>query len=510
MFAAARLFKLGRWPALVAAGLTTWAWFFDSFTHWCWFIGMIEYAFACYLCLIPLGLFYRFVSEQRLWQAIASALSLGAALIVHPYVFVILVAPMLWLWLANFRALDRRGHALVVGVAVVAIVMNLWWLLVAFRFWHYIMDSAYFGQTDLRFVIADLTSTLLDTETSGVIGTRTGFRFLFLIAGAVQIRRWFKRGDARAPLFTVALVSLLLLTYVGGYTQVIAQIQPYRFVIPTAFIALIPASLCLHELVGELRRGEIDRKGKVLALVLALPAFQHLVDDVLYFTPELQPKTGRLFNGEPSMFAGSGYFPHMTMRHGIHPGDRALVEWIRKREDGRGRWLVEWPPLADEISWQTDAQVLGGLPFLNLEHSYANLYRRHPNGIVADDELREYIETYAVSWVVVSFPTARFNTTPNPWMDRVASVGGHQIYRTKVAVNLVAEGGGKVRAETNRIRVSGSDPEVDSVIRYHWMETLVCRPDCTIERAEIDGVDPVGFIRVPAPHPADYEIVNAY
>jgi hypothetical protein len=510
VFVGARLFRVDRWPALAAAALASSFWFFDSFTHWCWFIGMVEYAFASYLCLIPLGLFYRFVTEQRVWQAIASALVLGATLIMHPYVFVILCAPMVWLWLRNRRELSRRSHALIVGIAVTAIVMNLWWLLVAFRFWHHIMDSAYFGQAGLSFVLADLFSTLLDSETSGLTGTRTGFRLLVVVASAIQLRRWWQRDDMRGGLFAVTLATLLLLTYVGGYLDVIAQIQPYRFVVPTGFLATVPAGVLFVEIVAELRSGEIDRKGKVLALVLAVPAFQHLADDILYFMPDLQPPPPRLFNGEPPMFAGSGYAPHATFRHANSEGDPKLIEWIRKREDGRGRWLVEWPPLADEISWKTNAQVVGGLPFLNLEHSWANLYRRHPHGVVEPDELRAYLETYAVSWVVVSFPNAWFNREPNPWLDEVAIIGGHHIYRTKLAVNLVAEGGGKVKAQTNRIRVTGSKPDVDSVLRYHWMDTLVCRPDCTIERVEIDGVDPIGFIRVPAPHPADYEIVNGY
>ncbi len=510
VFAGARLVRVERWPALVAAALASLFWFFDSFMHWCWYIGMIEYVFAGYLCLIPLGLFYRFVTEQRVWQAVASGVILGATLTVHPYVFVILAAPMIWLWLRNRRQLSRRSHALVVGVAVVAIVMNLWWLLVAFRFWHHIMDSAYFGQTDLRFLVADLFSTLLDTETSGVVGTRAGFRLLMLVAAAIQVRRWWQSGDLRGGLFTVTLATLLVLTYTGSYLDVIAQIQPYRFVVPTGFFAAIPAGVLFVELVGELRRGEIERKGKALALVLVIPAFQQLAADVLYFMPELQPKPGRLFNGEPAMLAGSGYLPHTTLRHANSQGDRALVEWVREHEDGRGRWLVEWPPLADEISWKTDAQVIGGLPFLNLEHSWANLYRRHPDGVVEPEELRTYLETYAISWVVISFPNAWFNREPNPWLDKVAKIGGHHIYRTKLAVNLVARGGGKVVASTNHVRVTGSKPEVDSVLRYHWMETLVCRPDCTIERVEIDGVDPIGFIRVPAPHPADYEIINGY
>ena len=42
------------------------------------------------------------------------------------------------------------------------------------------------------------------------------------------------------------------------------------------------------------------------------------------------------------------------------------------------------------------------------------------------------------------------------------------------------------------------------------METLRCVPDCELQRVPIDNFDPVGFIKIPAPHPADLEVRNVY
>jgi hypothetical protein len=47
-----------------------------------------------------------------------------------------------------------------------------------------------------------------------------------------------------------------------------------------------------------------------------------------------------------------------------------------------------------------------------------------------------------------------------------------------------------------------------TVIRFHWMETLRCRPGCKVERHPVAG-DRVGFIRVPSPPPR-FEIYNSY
>jgi hypothetical protein len=46
------------------------------------------------------------------------------------------------------------------------------------------------------------------------------------------------------------------------------------------------------------------------------------------------------------------------------------------------------------------------------------------------------------------------------------------------------------------------------VLRFHYMETLRCRPRCQVETADVEG-DPVGFIAVDHP-PPDFEVFNDY
>jgi hypothetical protein len=103
----------------------------------------------------------------------------------------------------------------------------------------------------------------------------------------------------------------------------------------------------------------------------------------------------------------------------------------------------------------------------------------------------------------------------SPWWDeqtelfsRAGFADGMIIYRVKGPVRLL-DGKGEVTASINRIEVTGSSPERDVVLRFHWMETLGCAPDCRIEREAVDG-DRVGFIRVPAPHPRDFVVENTY
>lgn len=51
VLASARVFGLGAWASLLAAAMATSLWFFDSFVHWAWWVGMISYSGVSFLTL---------------------------------------------------------------------------------------------------------------------------------------------------------------------------------------------------------------------------------------------------------------------------------------------------------------------------------------------------------------------------------------------------------------------------------------------------------------------------
>ena len=509
VYASARLFRLGRGASLLAAGMAVLYWYFDSWNHWEWFVGMIAYAIAGYLFLVPLAAFWRWTEERRWWQALLCAGSMAVAHLVHPYTFFILVGPMAALYLRLARSLTRREHAVVWGIAGVTLLANGWWLLVALRFWHYILDSSYFGHTTLESLAWDVFGLVGDPAAQGVVGNRTGFRLVLLAAGIAGTVAWWRRADARALTFGVGLGVLLVLTYLGGYTF-FANIQPHRHVGPTGFLAVIPAAGAVELLAREQLWSRLSRPAWALLAVLAVPAFQHLSRDVLYFTARSLPPPAKLLDGQQVWYTMLGYGPHGDFSYADWNHDE-LAEWVRAHDDGSARFLVENWHVGEQLTWKTDAQILGGFIWRNMGHSWANFFRRRPQGIASSEELGRYLKTYAARWVIVSTPAAQA-----PWWDKspvlepVATVSHFRIYRSKLPVSLLAEGRGKVTASTNRILVTGSDPSKDVVLRFHWMETLACGPDCRMEKEPIDDVDGVGFIRVPAPHPVDFEIRNVY
>lgn len=509
-YATARLFELSRRAALLAAGLASALWFFDSFSHWCWWIGMVAYAFCGYLSLLPLALFYRWLRDRRSWQAVAAGLSLGVAHLVHPYTFFVLVVPMLALWLRDIRRLGARGHLAVAAMVAFTLALNGWWLASAARFWHYILDSGFFGQSGPQWLVADYLGLLLDTATSGLLGTRTGFRFLALGAALIGLWRWGRARDPRTLPLATAIAAMAVLAYMSGYIWLFKQIQPYRHVLPLAFLSVIPAAAALESLRPRELWSSLAPPARVLVVVLALPAVQLLLRDVLYFTPAHLPTVAPLYSGENVLLTASGYPAHPDYRlFPARPEHADVPKWVREVDDGQSRFLVEEPAIGERIHWQTDAQIIGGFRFRNLAHSMANLYRRHKFGVAGDDQLRTYFETYAVRWVIVTSNATWWNQRPELLVP-AGKVGHHRIFRTTIEPHLIQQGGGRVTAAPNRITVTGSDPNIDLVLRFHWMEYLVCEPGCEIRREPIDDLDPVGFIRVPAPHPADLELVNRY
>jgi hypothetical protein len=188
-------------------------------------------------------------------------------------------------------------------------------------------------------------------------------------------------------------------------------------------------------------------------------------------------------------------------------------DWLVRNHRGRGRVLVHQWMLGEYLAWATDIPILGGLEQRAIHHADAHFFRRHPTGETDARTLREFLERYAVGFVVVRAPI--FDQHALPGLERhtdllhfVAAVGNQRIYLTKIHPDYLLRGKGRVVSQTlNSIRIAGAaGPDV--VLRFHWMDRLRCRPGCTVERFDVPG-DRVGFIRIQRP-PERFEIFNGY
>jgi hypothetical protein len=517
-FVASRWLGIGRFASLFAALACSLLWFFDSFVHWCWWIGMVAYASASYFALLPLACFYRFACDRKLRHAIGSALLLGVAHLNHPYSFFILAPALGATYLVKARSFSRRDHACVLGIAAFTIGMNSFWLHSAIIHWHYILDSAYFGQTGFTYLVADFLGILLNPSDSGVIGTRAAFRFTCLALAVCALIVFRKKRDPRFVPFAATLACLFVLAYMGAYVPHAGQIQPYRHVVPLGFVSAIAGAAFIEHVVRSGALAAIGASPALLGLtcVLSLAGVQLFAREALYFLPELMKPVQPLIDGSQSPIAEHGYgrfhddLGHVSYRtprgRMFEMGASDVVKWVENNVAPGERILVDAPSFGERLAWRGRVEALGGFRERNLEHAYANFFRLYPEP-VAQPKVQEYLKTYAVRWVLLHHP--RPDLEHSPFLERMPDVEGRRIFRSRVNTNKVLSGGGHVRGSTNKLEVWRSDPAQDVVLAYHFHEALTCRPTCRVERAAIP-ISRVGFVRVPAPHPPDFVIWNSY
>lgn len=511
LLASARLLEMTWRGALAAMCLGTLVWFFDSLVHTCHWIGMVAFAIVGAFFVLPLALAQRYLQQGRWHHAALLALALALGHLVHPYLFIVLAPPILAIYIRAFRTLGWQRHAGLWAAALVAIVANLYWIVVALSFWRHVLSAGFFGASTLSYLVSDFLGLLRDPTVTGVMENRTGFRIL-VVAGAVAgLVAWRRGKDPRFLPFTVGLASMGALVYLGGYFWITQQIQPYRFLLPFTFMAAIPAAAFIDDLIGSRTLSKLPWLAKTAIAIVALVALPHLVRDVLYFMPvlvpappgpaERKPAGDRMSEGASLQKMGP------VFRRRPLPVDYVRVaEWIESNHE-HGRILVEKPELGEFLAWRTRAEILGGFQLRNMQHTAANLFRRHPHGDIGDKDLERYLEDYAVSHVVMTrkMPTLELR---DQIFEPIKWIPPHRVYRSKRPVSYFHEGSGSIKASMNRIEVTGSDPST-IILRFHHLHTLVCSPDCRVERHEMPD-DPVGFIKIPQPHPADFVIENGY
>lgn len=527
VYTAGRLFDLTPAASCGAAALASALWFFDSFFHWAWWVGMVSSAASAYLGLLPCALLFRFLERtpkeagRAALLLVSCAVSLAVAHLIHPYVWFAVAAPMLVLYLRRFEQLPRRAHLGIVAVAAFVLGVNAYWLHNALAHWHYVLDSAYYAQGGAPFLWSDFAGLLRDGSDTGLIGTRTGVRVLVLalgVAGLVSLRR---AADRRALPWGVALGVCFTLAYFGVYIPGGAQTQPYRNVMPLALFATLPAATFV-EAIGAKRDVLRAHPGLAGAGVVALVVLgQHLLTQVLYFFPRALPEPKPAYDGSPSPISKYGHLT-LPVRGGfadIHyglpheaPGTGALdaaVTWVERNVPEGARVLVEHGSLGERIARETGVEVMGGFFERNIAHAEANFFRRYHGGRLATPaEIAEYVRLYNIGWVITQQPRADLDAA-RAVLEPLPPALPFRVYRTRLPVAPLLQGRGSVRARTNVIEVSATDPREELILSYHFHESLRCQPACRLSRKLIGG-DRVGLIGVPAPHPARFTIFNGY
>jgi len=522
-FAFLTAWLLGLTPVQRSVAVLLWVllWFLDSLTHWIWYCGMISWAAGTCLALLLVALVYRAVERGPTWTWLLVAPLAALLVTVHPFGAFVAVPPCAVIYLRRVRAVRPLVHAGVGLTIALPLAVSSIWLSTAASMWHYVDELTNFLMPSPATVLWDFLDILEDPWDTGLAPTRTILRFLCFTAAGFTLWRWRKDRDARLLPLCIVLALSILLAYGGWLFELTSKIQPYRLMMPATLLAAFPAAMLLADVLSPARLRRMGRAARILVVLLLVMVVPRVARTVIVAMPEPLPAPHRTLPGATLLdmkqepLSGLYGFPPSAMRHlGSNPKHKVIRDWLLKAYPKRpARVLVQDWVLGEYLAWSTDLPILGGLEQRAIHHADAHLFRAHPDGDLPGKALRDYLERYAVGFVVIRAPILEQLTLPKlEWrkdlLHLVALEGGYRVYLTKILPSYFLRGKGKVVDQSfNRLRVVVASGD-DVVLRFHWMETLRCRPGCRVERFEVAG-DRVGFIRVRKP-PARFEIYNGY
>lgn len=508
-YASARLFDLDRRQSTIVSLLWVLLWFFDSFMHWCWWVGMYTWSLSCVLAVLLVGLLYRALeSDRRIWflplLLVAAVLTLN-----HPFAVFPLVVPSLALYVRAFKKLDWTRHALLWLCALGAASTVLVWIRPTWHFREYILDVDTFFRPRLEYALFDTFDLLKDARNTGA-PVRTLVRMLAFVAGGIVLWRWRRKGDHRVLPIASMAVWCLGIAYVSSYWYWARQTQPYRQIGPAMLVAALPASVLFSELLSRRTLHELGRPARLLLVLCLVAIVPRAVRTVLYFIPDALPKLK--INTASDLFASSlvGIQEPKPNKKGYAPPPKEfdhVRRWLMTHAKGRGRIVVADWPLGEYLAASTKLPILGGIEERNVPHVDAQLFRIKPDGNLPGKRLEAYFRRYAVGYLVMSGEFVPLDFRRDA-LSPFKVVDGFRIYRTRIHPDYFLRGKGHILSQSlNRIDVDHAEGK-DVVLRFHWMDTLRCRPGCKVERFAV-AHDRVGFIRIPHP-PSRFEVYNSY
>jgi hypothetical protein len=507
----ARLSKLGIFTATaLALALLN----FDGLLRSATYDGPPLFVLACGLGLLALTSANRLAGNSLgayFATAIAAALSCG---FVHPGAPVFLAFGIVGL-VAVHRQAKSRMIAALFSIAAAGIVGALPSIIHSLQAGVEPLGTAV-GATPLH-LLTDTLGLVADRHASGSASLRGGFRILAL-GGAIAVTVSSFRGKDDNLGLAVAVLLPSSLAYLGGLMGPLEHALPYRGLMLGLLGSCVLAGLAMQQIAESRQLDHLPRPMLLSFALVGAALVPRLAQDVGYFVPSLMPFPRDLPEEKPHIadmigYGDIGYPRHRVFRHQGPPNDYLVVASKLQATDSKARRiLVESPSLAQYLRVSTQAQIAGSLPWERLGKG-ADLFARFPKKDPTEAQLREYIETYAIGWIIV-----RFNPDPGDedYRTRLSGMRNllepvplrlaqHRVFKVRQLAPYLTGSPGEVELDGQTIRVTGTQPGAALTVHYHYQPRLQCRPDCRIQRLPLKA-DPMGLITIPAPHPADFEI----
>jgi hypothetical protein len=516
---------------------TAFAWFvfWTGFPNSLWRAGLFAFTLATCGVGLLLGLCSRFdrLPSRAGWLAMTIV---GTSLFfVHVTTPILAIGGLVAFLLAVARRHGWRWHLAILGAAVLAVLVNLFWLVPLWRFREIRTESGLFMMADTRWFLYEYLS-------GNAVECRSAL--VLLVLGVAGLAGWWRRGlRGASAAFAGSIVVLILLTGFGSFWEPTKNLEPLRFRVAFQFLLAVPAASAVVQISGALARWVGGGRRGAVAAVLAWLAI-----------------LGGWGGVERMFFYGSWLLitDHRPLVVGIKPEMSMMVDWMSKNTDLSGRILFEdqlrllentdpesvhWTPLLPILLGKDSRMFIGGL--------YQTAFIRHHEMAAFGDfrlgdrpidewsaaEVERYCDTYNIGWVVCWSPLSRFwfdrfpmasrlttlprysspylppSDNPHEWNAMIQRTGidtarrymlegegRYAIYRINRPRTYFLKGKGRIVAvEPNRIELADVEPEAGAVVvSLHWLDTWQTDPPLTV-RPEPNKPDPVDFVRIEMP-----------
>jgi len=434
--------------------------------------GGYSFIIGVFLSLYVASLFYKYLEDKKPSILIHLTFFGSVAFFIHPLssLMSFIFCGTLLIFYSN--RLNLKDYFKFIICLIVIFVTNLIWIIPKIQFFNLLGDLAFYMQTQFPDVFTK------------VIETRS-FIFLFILF----LFSVYKSNKSRERKFTSSmLISFLILMIVSLFGSQIglSDLQPTRFIIPTALLALLFISI-------QIKR-RYEEKNVIFFLFLT----------ILIAT-----------------FILASYPIKFSYGYREYPAATKIFEFLKTNTSPKSRTHVQdshhHPYFKSHftafIPYKTSRAIVGGpftYPLTKFKFSQFvddNLFGKNLNEI-SDEEMESYLELYNIKYFLVFSDRARHYFGCKKKFKKVFHHDRFSIHEYLEAdESFCYECQAVVEADYDRISVKGATSG-KTILKFHYIKSLKIMP----EGLRIEPIrllkDPNPFIMVENGNCSDFIIYN--
>lgn len=472
--------------ALSLAGIVFW--WVGAF-HWYHTAGMAAFVTAAFTGVSFAVIAFNSMALQQAPNAglkvILAGVAGGLGLWLHPLFAVVATITVVALIITHWRGLNISNLSLqVLGVALIALALNLPWLLAMRHTQESLLDQPYQKTVGLTYL-----GRALIGRWDGAMGSLSNPLSVAALALGLCLRP--KLNGRLVAALSLAGASFAALAAFGAISPALGMMQPNRFM-PVAFMLIgLAAALVWSELAGKASTGT-HRSLQWVAGISLLSVLAVLGREVVR---EARPGPHGHYGSSPELTAPPEDMQWLvdTINAKTTKSARIIFENSLGRVYGGGH-------AAGYIALKTGREFVGGAyPFqLPIKSFWDGRALGSAVDAVSDEKLSEVIELFNVGWIITHTTALADRVQSLPGVKQIDQRKGVRVFAIERLYSYLAAGDGVVAARSaDKVSVI-SRSATPIILRYQWIEGLTAGPGRTIEPHSLSPYYPP-FIRIIGP-----------